>query len=170
MERRWRRTAAAIEDAIGPLDLAILGAGMFTPLEIDRFDVPRLIRRHLEINYMGAVNGIAALHAALPRAGSGHFAVIASVAGYRGLPTAAAYGPTKAALINLCEALKPDLDRHGVRISIVNPGFVRTAMTAANTFAMPFLMEPAVAARRIAAADSMRANSRSRSRAASRSC
>ncbi len=132
-EAAMAAAAAAIEDAIGPLDLAILGAGMFTPLEIDQFDVA-LIRRHLEINYMGAVHGIAALMPRFLARASGHFAVIASVAGYRGLPTAAAYGPTKAALINLCEALKPDLDRRGVRISIVNPGFVKTAMTAANSF------------------------------------
>ncbi|HUK61097.1 MAG TPA: SDR family NAD(P)-dependent oxidoreductase [Stellaceae bacterium] len=139
----------AIETAIGPLDLAILGAGTFTPLEIDGFDVA-LFRRHVEINYMGVVHGIAALLPHFLARGSGYFAVIASVAGYRGLPTAAAYGPTKAALINLCEALKPDLDKRGVGISIVNPGFVRTAMTEANKFAMPFLMEPEDAARRIA--------------------
>ncbi len=148
-EAAMAASVAAIENALGPLDLAILGAGTFTPLEIDQFDVA-LIRRHVEINYMGVVHGIAALLPRFLARASGHFAVIASVAGYRGLPTAAAYGPTKAALINLCEALKPDLDGRGVRISIVNPGFVRTAMTEANRFAMPFLMEPRDAARRIA--------------------
>jgi short-subunit dehydrogenase len=141
---------AAIEAAIGPIDLAIFGAGTFTPVEVDGFDAA-LFRGHVEINYMGVVNGIAALLPRLLARGCGHFAVIASVAGYRGLPTAAAYGPTKAALINLCEALKPDLDQRGIGISIVNPGFVRTAMTETNRFAMPFLMEPEDAARRIAA-------------------
>ena len=77
--------------------------------------------------------------------------IVASVAGYRGLPKAAAYGPSKAALINLAEALKPELEPHGVRISIVNPGFVRTPMTARNDFSMPFLMEPGEAAERIIA-------------------
>ena len=140
---------AAIEAAIGPLDLAILNAGTFTPLEIDNFDVA-LFRRHVEINYMGAVHGIAALLPRFLARGAGQIAVTSSVAGYRGLPQAAAYGPTKAALINLCESLKPDLDRRGIRISIVNPGFVRTPMTDSNTFPMPFLMEPDDAARRIA--------------------
>ncbi len=140
---------AAIEAAIGPLDLAILNAGTFTPLEIDNFDVA-LFRRHVEINYMGVVHGIAALLPRFLARGAGQIAVTSSVAGYRGLPQAAAYGPTKAALINLCESLKPDLDRRGIGISIVNPGFVRTPMTDSNTFPMPFLMEPDDAARRIA--------------------
>ncbi len=141
---------AAIEEAIGPIDLAILGAGTFAPVELEGFDAA-LFRRHVEVNYMGVVNGIAALLPRFLARGAGHLAVIASVAGYRGLPTAAAYGPTKAALINLCEALKPDLDRRGIGISVVNPGFVRTAMTEVNRFAMPFLMEPEDAACRIAA-------------------
>ena len=76
----------------------------------------------------------------------GRIAVVASVAGYRGLPTAAAYGMTKAGLINMAEALKPELDGHGVTIQVVNPGFVRTPLTDRNPFPMPFLMEPDAAA------------------------
>jgi short-subunit dehydrogenase len=76
------------------------------------------------------------------------FAHIASVAGYRGLPKAAGYGPTKAALINLAESLKPELELVGIKISVVNPGFVETPMTKGNDFPMPFLMKPEDAARR----------------------
>jgi short-subunit dehydrogenase len=69
------------------------------------------------------------------------------VAGYRGLPQSLAYGPTKAALIHLAEALYLDVSTHGLGVSVVNPGFVETPLTAQNTFHMPALMQPEDAAR-----------------------
>ncbi|HXQ50775.1 MAG TPA: SDR family NAD(P)-dependent oxidoreductase [Stellaceae bacterium] len=144
------RTAEAIEAATGPLDLAVFNAGTHEPVAVENFD-PVPFRRLMEINYLGAVNGIAAVLPRFIARRAGQIAVVSSVAGYRGLPQAAAYGPTKAALINLCEALKLDLDRHGVSISVINPGFVRTPLTDRNRFPMPFLMEAEDAARRIVA-------------------
>ncbi len=94
------------------------------------------------------VNVLTAVLPALRQRRKGHIAWIASVAGYRGLPKAAAYGPTKAALINLAESLKPELEADGVTISVINPGFVKTPLTAQNDFEMPFLMEVDEAARR----------------------
>jgi NAD(P)-dependent dehydrogenase (short-subunit alcohol dehydrogenase family) len=144
------RVAAAIEAEMGPLDLAVFNAGTHEPVAVEAFD-PAPFRRLMEINYMGAVYGIAAVLPFFLARRAGQIAVVSSVAGYRGLPQAAAYGPTKAALINLCEALKLDLDRHGVRICVVNPGFVRTPLTDRNPFPMPFLMAADDAARRIVA-------------------
>ncbi len=141
------RAAAAIEEA-GPLDLAVFNAGTHQPVSVEAFDTAPF-RRLMAINYIGTVNGIAAVLPRFIARRGGHIAVVSSVAGFRGLPQAAAYGPTKAALINLCEALKLDLDRHGVRISLINPGFIRTPLTDRNPFPMPFLMAAEDAAQRI---------------------
>jgi short-subunit dehydrogenase len=81
----------------------------------------------------------------------GHVSLVASVAGYRGLPQSLAYGPTKAALIHLAEALYLDLQSSGIGVSVVNPGFVETPLTAQNDFHMPALIQPQEAARQMLA-------------------
>ncbi len=139
-------TFTAIENRLGPIDLIIAGAGTYTQASAADFEI-EMFRRMYEVNYLGVIHVLAAALPAFRARRRGHISWIASVAGYRGLPKAAAYGPTKAALINLAESLKPELDRDGVTVSVINPGFVRTPMTAQNDFAMPFLMEPADAAR-----------------------
>ncbi len=141
-------TAAAIEAAAGPIDLALLNAGTHTPTPAAAFTV-EAVRKLVETNLMGTVHTLAAVMPRFVERRRGHIAVVSSVAGYVGLPSAAAYGATKAALINLCEALKPELDRHGVRLSLICPGFVRTPLTDRNPFPMPFRVEPEMAAERI---------------------
>ena len=123
---------------IGPVDLAILNAGTYAPLDAGKNFDAELFRKTVDVNYLGVTNAIAAVLPGMLERGKGHIAIVASVAGYRGLPKAAAYGPTKAALINLAETLKPELEPHGITVSIVNPGFVRTPMTAQNDFPCPF--------------------------------
>lgn len=136
-----------IESELGPIDLAVLGAGTYAPVAIDDLDAERFASM-MTTNYMGVVNCAAALAPRMMARGIGHLSWIASVAGYMGLPKAAAYGPTKAALINLAESLHPEMKRRGVAISVINPGFVETPLTAQNDFPMPFLMKPEDAARR----------------------
>jgi NAD(P)-dependent dehydrogenase (short-subunit alcohol dehydrogenase family) len=141
-------TAAAIEEQIGPLDLVIFNAGTHQPVHAHEFAVEPF-RKLFETNVMGVVHGLAAVLPRFIARRSGHVVVVSSVAGYRGLVTGAAYGATKAALTNMCEALKPELDRHGVKITVVSPGFIRTPLTDKNPFKMPFLMEPDDAAARL---------------------
>jgi short-subunit dehydrogenase len=145
-EQAVAETYKAIEATHGPIDLIIAGAGTYTPASAADFQT-KMFRQMYEVNYLGVINVLAAALPNFRARRSGHLSWIASVSGYRGLPKAAAYGPTKAALINLAESLKPELDRDGVKVSVINPGFVRTPMTAVNDFEMPFLMEPADAAR-----------------------
>jgi short-subunit dehydrogenase len=136
-----------VEEDAGPLDLIIAGAGIYAPVTAGSIR-PEQFAEMIEVNYLGAVHVLAACLPSFRRRGRGQVGLIASVAGYRGLPKAAAYGPTKAALINLAESLQPELAAEGVRLSVINPGFVSTPMTAANDFPMPFVMEPAQAAQR----------------------
>jgi short-subunit dehydrogenase len=105
--------------------------------------------RSMSVNYNGIATSLDALLPAMIARRGGHVALVASVAGYRGLPKAAAYAPTKAAVISLAEVLRLELAPHQVRVTLVNPGFVATPMTAVNTFPMPFLLSPDDAARRI---------------------
>jgi NAD(P)-dependent dehydrogenase (short-subunit alcohol dehydrogenase family) len=142
-----RVAARRVEAEIGPIDLVVFGAGTYAPVAVDNID-PQLFAHTMNTNYMGVVNCLAAVAPGMMARGRGQISWIASVAGFTGLPKAAAYGPTKAALINLAECLAPEMKLKGVRISVINPGFVATPLTAQNDFEMPFLMQPDEAARR----------------------
>jgi len=141
-------TVDTIEEAVGPLDLAILSAGIYQPLPGGVGD-PDLFRRHVEVNYLGVVNALMAVLPKMQQRETGQVAIMGSVAGYRGLPKAAPYGPTKAALINLAETLRLDLADSGVDIRLISPGFVATRLTAKNDFNMPAILTPDAAAGRI---------------------
>ncbi|MDW8313015.1 MAG: SDR family NAD(P)-dependent oxidoreductase [Burkholderiales bacterium] len=128
------------------LDLGVVMAGTYQPLRAWEL-TPETIRGTMETNVYGAMNASALLARRFLAQGSGHLSIVSSVAGYRGLPKAAVYGPSKAAMINFAETLWLDLADKGVAVSVVNPGFVKTPLTAGNDFKMPFLIEPEEAAR-----------------------
>ena len=140
---------ARAEAASGrPIALAILNAGTYVPMSAQDFDAAAF-KLQVDVNLGGTANALAAVLPGLLARKRGQLAIVASVAGYRGLPTALAYAATKAALIALAESLKFDLDRVGVLTHIINPGFVRTPLTDKNSFPMPFLIEADDAADRI---------------------
>jgi len=132
--------AESIEREVGMIDLAVLNAGTHKPDSAGDFDAGA-VREILDLNLMGVVHGLEALLPRMMGRGRGQIAIVASLAGCCGLPYAAAYGASKAGLINLAESLRPELQRAGVKLQIVNPGFVRTPLTDRNDFPMPFLME-----------------------------
>lgn len=140
-----RECVIHIEHQLGPIDLAIFGAGAYEAFTPETTTAEKFSRINA-VNYLGATNALSAVLPKLMTRKSGHVAFVASVAGYQGLPKAAYYGPTKAALINLAESLWIDLRDTGIAISVINPGFVDTPMTKGNEFPMPFLMQPARAA------------------------
>ncbi len=143
-----RDAAAHIVRTHGRIDLACYCAGTYAAMRADNFDLDVALR-HVDVNYNGALHLLDAVLPHLKRQKGGHISLVGSVAGYRGLPQALAYGPTKAALINLAEVLYMDLKPQGVGVSIVNPGFVETPLTAQNEFRMPALLTPEEAAQAI---------------------
>ena len=130
----------------GVPDLVILNAGTHSEVTATNFDLAEFTRV-IDTNVMGVANCLSVILPAMIARKTGRVALMASVAGYRGLPTASAYSASKAALIALGEALKPELEPHGVGLHLISPGFVDTPLTRRNTFPMPFLIQPDQAAR-----------------------
>lgn len=140
-----RAAADGIVARHGRIDLAVYCAGTYRALRATEFDLDVALQ-HQQVNYVGALYMLDAVLPLLLRQGRGHISLVGSVAGYRGLPQSLAYGPTKAALINLAETLYLDLQPKGIGVSVVNPGFVETPLTAQNAFRMPALITPDEAA------------------------
>lgn len=132
--------------AWGGVDLVVYLAGNYVPMQAGSLDLA-VAEKVVEVNFNGALRLAATVLPDL-HAGGG-IAFVASVAGYRGLPRALAYGPGKAALIHLAECLYLDLTKRGIGVWLINPGFVATRLTARNDFEMPALMTPERAAQDI---------------------
>ncbi len=138
-------TVARIVDDFGLPDVVVLNAGTHKPTPVAKLAAADF-RKLIELNLMGTVHCLEAILPPLRQRRAGRVAVVASLAGYVGLPLAGAYGMSKAGLINLAEALEPELRAEGITLQVVNPGFVKTPLTDRNPFHMPFLMEVEAAA------------------------
>ncbi|HYF90382.1 SDR family NAD(P)-dependent oxidoreductase [Azospirillum sp.] len=133
-------------DAAEPVDLLIANAGMSAGTG-DGGETEEQARRILAVNIDGVLNSIHPLLPAMRARRRGQIAVMASLAGFRGLPGAPAYCASKAMVRVYGEALRGDLAGEGIGVSVICPGFVKSRMTAVNRFPMPFLMETEAAAR-----------------------
>ena len=124
-------------EEIGPINLTILNAGTTHPYT-EEFNI-NYYNHVVETNISGTLNCISSIYPFYKKRREGHLSIVSSMVGYRGLPTASAYTMTKAALINLAESLYFDFRKIGVRVSLINPGFIKTRLTDKNNFPMPFL-------------------------------
>lgn len=119
-----------IESTLGPIDLALLGAGMYVPFDIRNIDLDGF-HRTMALNVDGVINAAAAVLPSMLARKSGHIAIMGSLFGYSGWPENGSYGASKAAVINLAESLKLELHGTGVDLTLINPGFVDTPLNAA---------------------------------------
>lgn len=124
-----KATVGKIESEIGPIDLALFGAGMYAPFDIRNIDLPGF-HRSMALNVDGVINAVAAVLPPMLARHAGHIAIMGSLFGYAGWPENGSYGASKAAVINLAESLKLELHGTGVDLTLINPGFVDTPLNA----------------------------------------
>lgn len=127
-------------------ELVMINAGDYRPMPLKDFDVD-LFEYLNRVNYLGAVYVLGSVLSMMRERGDGQILLNASAAGYRGLPQGAPYSAPKAATIHLAEALQPETARWGIRLQVINPGFVDSRLTAKNDFRMPGLLAAKTAAR-----------------------
>jgi len=129
----------------GQIDLVIFCSALYQPTSALDFNLMSA-KQVIDVNFNGFLNLLYVITPQMLKQKCGQIAVIASVAGYCGLPQSFVYGASKAALINLCEGIYPEMQKQGIAISVINPGFVKTRLTNKNSFKMPFIISPESAA------------------------
>lgn len=147
-EAGMAETVAAIEKDAGPIVLAVFNAGIYRPYRGHKPDAAAMVQT-FQVNVLGVTFGMTPVLERMNGRGYGHVAVMGSASAYFGLPSAAAYGASKAALNHFAASLRFDLEGQNIRIQIINPGFVDTELTEGSAFTMPALVPVGSAARRI---------------------
>ena len=146
-----RDAAKRLHDEVGPIDVLIANAGIGTNTAASKLQ-PSDVANVINTNLLGAVNSLAAVVPEMVARGSGQLVAISSLSAYRGLPKSAAYCASKAAMSSFFESVRLDLVNTGVKVTIIHPGFIKTALTAGRAAKMPYLMELDVAVKKIVGA------------------
>lgn len=143
--------AGSVEHAVGQVgqcDGVIYSVGMYEPVSAQIWDA-QAVEAMCDVNFVGAVRLLGRLVPKFVAQDSGHIVIIGSLAGFRGLPGAIGYGASKSGLMHFAQTLQADLYHTGVKVQLINPGFVQTRLTQKNDFAMPQIMTPEDAASRV---------------------
>lgn len=146
-----RAAADRFRKELGPIDVMIANAGIGTTHHAIKLQ-PEHAANVIGINVLGAVNSVAAVVPEMVERGRGRLVAISSLAAYRGLAKSAAYCASKAALSSYFESVRIDLRHTGVGVTIIHPGFIKTALTAGREAKMPYLMELDDAVKKIVSA------------------
>ena len=133
---------------VGPLDGVIYAAGVYTPVNAADWNSDE-VEQMININFMGAARVLAAVVPGFVEFGKGHIVMIGSLSGFRGLSGALGYGASKAGMMHLAENIHADLYSSGVKVQLINPGFIKTRLTDKNNFKMPFIMSAEEAAQNV---------------------
>jgi len=146
-KKEVRNTIASIEKDFGNINIAMLNAAAYSPNQNQEFNIKNY-ELLIDVNLKGTLYCIDSLKEVMKNKGN-TIAIVSSPIGYRGWPTSGAYGMTKAAQLNLSESLFFDFKKIGIKIKVINPGFIDTEATRLNSFKMPFLKSAEFAAEKI---------------------
>lgn len=143
--------AASVAQAaaeVGEVDGVVFLAGVYWPIKAQEWNAEQ-VEAMCNVNFTGCARVIGAVLPGMVARNTGHLVLTGSLSGFRGLPGANGYGPSKAGVMAMAETLHADLRGTGITVQLANPGFIRTRLTDKNDFAMPFIMEPEEAAQHI---------------------
>ncbi|MDF3415407.1 SDR family NAD(P)-dependent oxidoreductase [Sulfitobacter sp. M57] len=126
--------------AVGAVDGVVFLAGVYWPFGAKEWDADQATAM-ADVNFTGLVRVMGQVVPAMVARDAGHIVITSSLTGFRGLPGSIGYTASKAGTMSLAECMYADLRKTGVQVQVVNPGFIKTQLTAKNDFKMPFLME-----------------------------
>ena len=145
------RAVKATAEDVGQIDGVIYMAGVYWPMDAKHWDADA-VEAMCNINFTGAARVMGAIVPKMIERNEGHVVLIGSLSGFRGLPGAIGYGASKAGMMHLAENMYAELHKTGIKVQLVNPGFIKTRLTDKNEFNMPFVMGPDEAAEKVVAA------------------
>ena len=143
-----QETFNKILNDFGNIDLCILSSGTYERKSEKGINVEN-IKKVMEVNFLGVVSCVKAVEEHFKSKKDGHLAIVSSPVGYRGLPKSSGYTPSKASLNNFTQGIYFDFKKFNVRVTLISPGFIKTALTDKNEFKMPFLKDTSYAAEKI---------------------
>lgn len=132
---------------VGGLSLVVANAGIGGAQVPGHKETLENVRRVFETNFFGVLATVLPVLPGMIARREGHVAVVSSLAAEIHLPAAVDYGTSKAAISFFFESLLADAKQHGVDVTVIHPGFVKTPLTDKNDFAMPFIVDVEKAAR-----------------------
>ncbi len=139
-------SVSAAAQAVGEVDGVVFLAGVYWPFGAQDWNAEQATVM-ADINFTGLMRVMGEVVPVMVERDAGHIVITSSLTGFRGLPGSIGYTASKAATMSLAECMYADLRKTGVRVQVVNPGFIKTQLTDKNDFKMPFIMEPEDAAR-----------------------
>ena len=141
---------AQVEQEIGPISMVFLSAGIYVPFGLADFSAEK-IERQLGVNVVGVANAIEAVLPKFRERDAGKIVVVSSLTQYRGMMRTAGYGASKAALLAMCETLRLQTRKTGLKVQIVVAGYIQTRMTAKAPFPLPGIISAEYAAEQVVA-------------------